>query len=362
LKVCCLNNYPLEKMSALADEGRVPRQHTWGIDALAARGHRVVLAPFHEPFEGHPLDRASILLRHEVGQLDQELHALTRADVDVVYCAEQQSARGLALLPRRLRRGTALVSVIHHPLSPGARNRRVLHGHDLLIALSDRLRDDLVRDHALPPERVTVAPWGPDLSFPLYAATGAGPVVSAGKSNRDLPTLVAALAEVGAPAIVYDLAGQIGGAPGGVRLVRPGGRGTDPVSQGGAYLMEAVMDDIRAASAVAIPIADPNRMTGMTELTDALALAKPVVMTRSPYTPIDVERVGCGLLVDPGDVRGWVHALRRLTSDPAFAAGLGQRGRAYAEALLNYRTFGERLVESVEQVSTALGRSGEPLR
>ncbi len=350
MKVCCLNNYPLGKMSALADAGRVPRQHTWGIDALAARGHRVVLAPFHEPFEGHPLDRVSTVLRHELGQLDQELHALTRTGVHVVYCAEQQSARGLAVLPRRLRRAAVLVSLVHHPLSPGARNRSVLGGHDLLIALSDRLRDDLLRDHALPAERVIVAAWGPDLSSPLYQPTGAGPVVSAGKSNRDLPTLVAALAEVGAPAVVYDLAGQITDAPENVRVVRSGGPGADPVSRNGGYLMEAVMNDIRAANAVAIPISDPCRLTGLTELNDALALAKPIIMTRSPYTPIDIESVGCGLLVDPGDVRGWILALERVTSDPSFAAELGRRGRAYAEAHVNYGAFGDRLVDSVERV------------
>lgn len=241
------------------------------------------------------------------------------------------------------------MSVVHHPLSPGARNRLVLHGHDLLVALSERLRDDLLRDHGLPPERVSVGAWGPDLSFPLYRPTGAGPVVSAGKSNRDLPTLVAALAEARAPAIVYDLAAQIPDPPEGVRLIRSGGPGADPASSGGSYLMEAVMDDIRAAKAVAIPISDPARLTGMTELNDALALGKPIIMTRSPYTPIDIERVGCGLLVDPGDVGGWVAALQRVMGDSSFAAELGRRGRAYAEASLNHRLFGDHLVEAVER-------------
>ncbi len=69
----------------------------------------------------------------------------------------------------------------------------------------------------------------------------------------------------------------------------------------GQYLAARSMGDTAAASIVAVPVRDPNRLTGLTEVADALALAKPVIATRSPYFPIDIEAIGCGIWVEPGD-------------------------------------------------------------
>jgi glycosyltransferase involved in cell wall biosynthesis len=346
--VCVLNNYPLGKMSLRARAGLVPGQHAWGVDALASEGHVVDFAPFHEPVQRNPLDRLSSATRHIVGQLDQELYALRRIrDVDAFYCANQFGLAGLALVRDLLPR-TRFVSVVHHPVRNALRRASAAR-HDVLICLSEALRGELERD--LPGRRAQIVhvPWGPDLASPLYHASGeANGVVSAGKSNRDLATLAAALGKTGANGVVYDLGGVLSAPPNqSVRLVRRGDlEGADPDSAGG-YLAKRVIADVAAASIVAIPVRDPDRLTGLTEALDALALAKPIVATRSAYFPFDIEAVGCGVWVATADADGWTRALGGLLSDAAARREMGAAGRRFAEREWNYEAFCARLSELI---------------
>lgn len=347
MRILCLNNYPLAKMHALADAGRMPRQHLWGTDALMRRAE-VVLAPFQDAEEQRLLARTSALLRHRLGQLDQQRLALTRPPYDVLFSGDGQSLRGIAAARPLLARSSRLVSVLHHPEPRGGPVGRALRGHTRLLALSEQLRRLAIERHGVDPARAHVAPWGPDLRFAGYASTGEQHgVVSAGKSNRDLTTLVGALADTGLRATVYDTRSAVADAPPAVTLVRPGGPGSDPSSPG-AYLFAPVIEHLRGASVVAIPAADPHRLTGLTEVDDALALAKPIVITRSPYMPVDVEAVGCGIAVDPGDRAGWARALERLDADPDLRRAMGRRGRAFAEAGFNYDAFCDAVVAAVE--------------
>lgn len=194
-----------------------------------------------------------------------------------------------------------------------------------------------------------VLPWGPELDSALYRAGDESlGVLSAGKSNRDLPTLVQALARSGDEAVVYDPAEHISDPPSNVQLVRPGLSAEDPDSPG-VYLATKVIGDIARSSIVAIPALQPNRLTGLTEMNDALALGKPMIVTRSPFLPFDIEKSGCGIFVDPGDVEGWVAALNRLRDDE-LRKEMGQRGREFAEKSWNYSLWGDGLRTFLEQI------------
>jgi glycosyltransferase involved in cell wall biosynthesis len=339
-RIGALNNYPLRKMWELSDRGLIPRQHLWGVDALAAAGHAVDIAPFHEPDERNPLDRLSARSRRVVGHLDQEAYALRRMRrTDTLYCADQDGLAGLALT-RRLLPAARLVSVVHHPTQNSAR-RAALARQDALVCLSQALASELARELSARRVRIAHLPWGPDLSCPLYQPGGESlGVVSAGKSNRDLSTLARALEMTGAPAVVYDLARQVPAPPNPLaRLVGPGGvDGVDPDAPG-QYLAGRVLGDLAAAAIVAVPVKDPARLTGLTEVADALALGKPVIATRSPYFPIDIEKIGCGIWVDVEDPDGWAKAISGLLSDDRARSEMGAAGRRFAEREWNYQRF-----------------------
>lgn len=328
--------------------GLTPRQHVWGVDQLVAAGHGVDFAPFHEP--GDP-DRLAILSRRSrglLGHLDQEAYALRRLrHVDILYCADQMGLSGLALA-RRVLPGARLVSVVHHPVGNHLR-RLTLARQDVLVGLSPAVCADLKTAISRGRGTVVHVPWGPDLECDLYRSTGEGNgVVSAGKSNRDLMTLVQAMSDCHAEGLIYDLERRLPAAvPEGIRVVRPGhGPGVDPDATGG-YIAQRAIADLAGAAIVAIPVSDPHRLTGLTEAVDALALGKPIVATRSPYFPFDIEAVGCGIWVEPGDRHGWRRALTNLLADAAHRQALGAAGRHFAERDCNYGLFCAGLLDAV---------------
>jgi glycosyltransferase involved in cell wall biosynthesis len=111
-----------------------------------------------------------------------------------------------------------------------------------------------------------------------------------------------------------------------------------------------VIDDMRDASVVAIPMAT-DRLLGLTELADALALGKPVVVTRSEFLDVDVEAIGCGRFVEPGDVEGWAAALSELMGDTDLRRRMGAAARDYAESSCNERMFGEIVVAALRDAA-----------
>ena len=347
MRICCLNNYPLAKMRRLAEAGEVPAQHVWGVDALDESATEMALAPFHESYERSLLARLSRRTRYLFGQLDQQAYAVLRGPFDAIYSADGGSLRGIAMSRRLTARGARLVSVVHHPMRRIMAHTKALRAHDALLCLSERLRLEIIERHGVDHERVHTVPWGPDLAFPAYASTGEHKgIVSTGKANRDQAILVRALAATEASGVVYDLDNAVGAAPSWVELIPAGGQGIDRAAPG-QYLYSSVIEQLRAASVVAIPIADPDRLTGLSELNDALALGKPIVITCSPYTPIDVDEIGCGIVVDAQDDAGWREAIATLAHDDDLRTAMGARARAFAEREWNYERFCSDLVRLV---------------
>jgi hypothetical protein len=306
----------MSEVRRLCEAGLYPRQHLWGADALAAAGHRVEWGPFGG---SEPLGRLSRVTRGKLGSLAEEWALARAADsATLVYSGDQNLTRGMAWLGR-----WRLASVFHsiEPGRGGAWVRRV----DVAFALSARTRDVLVESFGRDASATHLVSWGPDLDYRGYEGGGSFEVVvSAGKTGRDLGTLRAALDLAGLPSRVYAL--------------EPGEGPRD---------LNAVLDDMRRASVVAIPLADPSRLLGLSEFGDAVALGKPVVMTRSPHFDFDIEALGFGLWVDRGDVAGMAAALESIAHDVGKAAAMGARARAWAQREWNYERFCSQIVEAL---------------
>jgi glycosyltransferase involved in cell wall biosynthesis len=332
-RVVFANNYAMAKAFADVAAGAYPRQHLYGADALRAAGYDVVVAPFAE----------SRARRYRFGDLRQEATALGA----IAYAGEPNSLAGLAYLRALRLRRRPLVAVVHSVPRVTARTRLLLRGYDRLLCLSTYVRDAL-RD-AFGVEAV-FAPWGPALDFPGYVSAPGDVVVSSGKTNRDQATLLAALD--GLPGVVYARSPRGLPAVPGVELVTDETH-EDTVEPGGPkFSYGHVLKDLVRASVVAIPLRDPLRVSGLSELNDALALGKPVVVTRTPHlADVDVERIGCGLWVSPGDVEGWRSALTQLCGDAALRARMGGAGRAFAGSSWHAGLFGAAVVDAVRSVA-----------
>ena len=321
MRVLLTHNMFMRDVRVLCAAGEIPRQHLWGGDALEGAGHDVAYGPFGPAVMESPGARRR-----------QEL-ALLRAQ-GLVLAGEPGLVTGLG----RVRPGR-VAAFVH---GSGAALAPWLRRIALALPLCARAREDLLalgRD----PAQTPLLGWGPDLAWPGYRATGEERIVCAGKSNRDWPLLLGALADSGREALVLaPRDAPLDAVPPGVEVRRPAAG--DPRA---FVSMQDALPEIARAAVVAIPIADPSRLTGLAELNDALAAGKPIVITRCEQLDVDVGEIGCGLVVEPGDRAGFAAALDELAGDPERARAMGARGRAWAEGHWNHERFGAGLAAAV---------------
>jgi len=76
---------------------------------------------------------------------------------------------------------------------------------------------------------------------------------------------------------------------------------------------------------------------GTTNLLEAMAMARPVIVTRTGALPteVDVEAAGGGLFVPSQNPRALVAAVNYLANEPELARRMGKRGRQSCESRYN---------------------------
>lgn len=329
-------NYSLTAIEVDCREGRMPRHHMWGLDALGESGMSVHVLGSPDGSRYQPITRRTQL---QLGDLDRErtlLRAIHDVEADIVVCAEMGFARGIGQLRRRRLLGVPLIGVMH-PYAPRTPwTRSCAAGFDHVICLT-RLSYQQMQG-VLPSDRLTHTGMGPDLEWSGYRGEDRGVVVSTGRTHRDLPLLARAAEQARTPLVLHETADL---PPSSTRVEKL----RAPYAE--------VMDDLRQASVVAIPLRRTDGCFGITELNDALALAKPVIMTRNPHIDVDIEAVGCGRWVEPGDLDGWSRALKELHADPDLRTDMGSRGRAWATENWNHQRFARTLIDAVGAVRSA---------
>ena len=81
-----------------------------------------------------------------------------------------------------------------------------------------------------------------------------------------------------------------------------------------------------------------------TKLFEYMALGLPVVTSNFPLYREIVERVGCGICVDPRDPVAIAGGMRRLLENPAEASDMGMRGRKAVRERFNWDTEAQKLI------------------
>lgn len=339
IRVLFANNYDMARARAGWRLGTYPAHHLYGTAALG-EDFDVVDLPFSDADRAAALTR---LTRRKFGDVGQQLAAVRACRGGaVLYGAAAQELRSLVALRAARLFHTPIVGVFHS--APSTRGLRgvALRGFDHTIALSEHTRRGML-DGGIAPERITVVNWGADLDFggfaPREPAARDAPIVATGKTERDMATLLEALRVTGLPAHIYGDRGQLdraGPIPAEV-LVRP--VSSNDASSAPMKYDDGVMADLRSAAVVAIPLLDPGRLSGLTEVVDVLACGRPMILTRAPYFDFDIERIGCGWWVEPGDVRGWSERLTAAMADRDRLEQMGRAGRRWAEEHLNAELF-----------------------
>jgi hypothetical protein len=341
--------------SAETDDS-VPDQVAYGVPFFATRGYRC-----RRPRAGRwpRIDRLQRGLRPTALRMyaflvlrqAEALGAARRADLVFAPAGPQ-----MVLLPSLLRRlhllDTPLVCLTHQRPDETLERRRgprglfaaAMRGCEALPSLSSAVAGEvapLARRPALSPALA----YGPDAGWyprPEYPGEGA---IAVGMAGRDFVTFGRAAASSGrATQIVCptEMARRLPAFGADVHIV---------YSRREEWLPYAEVMRLCAAARVhAIPLVADGRLYGLNSLADALALGKPVIMTRIPEIDLDVEGLGIGRWVAPGDVDGWQAAIEFFAENPEEAVAMGARARALVDDGLHSEAFANALIDVFDAV------------
>ncbi|MBL9188081.1 MAG: glycosyltransferase [Opitutaceae bacterium] len=330
-RVLFINSYGGSDVWTKVKQGLLPPHHMWGCIELVRMGYEVALAePLHHFNYRKPFPHDLRLLR--------VVRSWLRPD-DIVYCGHTLLF-WVPLLRALLGRRRHLVSMTY------AREELDFAGaHRGIIALTPAAADQARK--IAPQAKVAHLAWGCDLGFFPQLAYDPHWFLSCGITHRDFATLSQAARQ--SP---YALRLICPGLPPGIEwspnvTVIDGGKGWN--HQKSAVSYQELFHQHYAGSIASLIILkhDPVEYTavGFTNLLEALALARPVIVTRTGAIPgeIDVEAAGCGLFAPPNDPAALAAVIDRMGRDPAAAQAMGQKGRALAERHYNIGRYADGL-------------------
>ncbi|HUJ72770.1 MAG TPA: glycosyltransferase family 4 protein [Verrucomicrobiae bacterium] len=314
-------------------QGFIPTHQLLGCLELVRMGYEVALAEPVPDFYYYrkPLPHDLRLLRMARTWLGPE---------DIIYCGHNV-LHWIPLLKRLGAIRCRVVSLLYarEPLD-GAR------AHTGIIGLTPAAAEQARK--LAPKARVANLGWGVDLDFFPKLAYRPEWFLSCGIANRDFRTLSLAAAQCRTPIRVI-----CPGLPQGLNWpanveVIDGGRGWH-TDKGKAISVRDILNDHypRSAAALIVMNYDPTEYTanGFTNLMEAMAVARPVIVTRTGALPgeIDVEKAGCGLHVPAGDPVALAKAMSTLASDPDRARTMGEAGRKLCETRYNMMRYAQDL-------------------
>lgn len=348
---------PQRRAALAAAPGAPERYLLFGLDQLGARGwatsHNLTrpgLPPGWARVSGKAMKTALERAGGYGGDFATVLASLRRANrADVVLSTVDTVGIPLMLLNRAGRVRPPLVYVAiglpERLARLGNERMRRLYARALgtsaaVLAYSEYEADELRRwlEERGEPTRVEFVPFGVDeAAFAPPGLPASVDVVSIGADpHRDLPLLLTVAAEL--PGRTFrivttaDRARGLGALPANVTVETDLGFG-------------AMRRRLEEARAVALPVRENSYSGATTVLLQAMASAKPVVVSRTSaiaggYGLVDGENCR---LVQPGDAQAFQRALGDVLRDEWHARALGARARATVEQGLSWSRYVDRL-------------------
>ena len=103
--------------------------------------------------------------------------------------------------------------------------------------------------------------------------------------------------------------------------------------------------------AVCIPLSgDADDTCGYTNILEAMAMRKPVLMTRSGSLHINPETDGFGLQIKPRNSQDWAHAMNEFLKNKDKALEMGNRGRAIVEQDYTIERFNQDILYFIKTI------------
>jgi glycosyltransferase involved in cell wall biosynthesis len=321
--------YGMARAWRLWKEGTYPGHHLFGAIELARRGYEVILP--------EPLDGSRLLRRIATDRIVISLAGRVLRSDDIIYCGHNKLCLTMVARAAGLIRARVVAYLHGRDVLPFARSYDgVLSMTPAGTLQAKRLCPDIPRREI---------PWGVDLGF--YQPLGYRPrwAFSCGKTMRDFAVLHEAFASL----------------PYACQVIGPR-ESTDPRSSSNVTLVTGQAHDHNvsyadlqefyygqaAVALITLPdLTGARNPYGITSVLEAMALARPVIVTRTGAVAeaIDVEALGVGRFVPVGDARALAEAVRFMFENPFEADAMGRRGRELCDRIYNMDRMADDLHE-----------------
>ncbi len=260
-----------------------------------------------------------------------------RQSYDILYATHTRGIEPIILL-HALGLYRRKIVVWHHQPIVKAKNRlrealaRLFYkGMDHMIFFSDKLIQDSLQSEKADPTRMSMVHWGADLAFydSLPRPLQRKGFISTGKELRDYKTLTEAFNNTGLPLTLFTQKQQEG------LFTDLEIKDNIDLRFGERLMPYEIALLVAQSQCVCICCKQSNYTVGLTTVVEALALGLPILCTRNPQMPMDLEAEGCGIYLEPYDREGWERAIRYIAEHPEEAKEMGRKGRLLAEKYYN---------------------------
>ncbi len=277
-----------------------------------------------------------------------------REHFDAIYATHYRGIE-LIILLRALGIYRKPIVIWHHQpiITPKAKWREMLgrlfyRGIDHMFFFSQKLIDDSLKSRKARPERIHLGHWGMDpISLP-DARPNASPVfISSGKEMRDMTTLIKAFNATGCRLDLITDRNTYGKELDSLDI-----RNNIHMQFPQKLIPHELSMLVHQADCVVVCCQDTKYTVGLTTVVEALALGKPIICSRNPQIPIDVDAEGCGISVAYYDVQGWIDAINYIKDHPQEAREMGRRGLELARTTYNDARCADDVAEVLETLQT----------
>ena len=284
----------------------------------------------------------------------QALEARRRASsYDVVMTWSERHSVAVAALFAVTRARTAHLALMFWISKPSVRLPLVVFrsGIDRIITWSSVQRKVAIEQVGFAPDDVVLVRHPVDLKFFHPVDQQREIVFSAGSTMRDFDTLVQAVTgtdipvRIGASLVVVLRGLKIAAVDVGSALVRP------PNVQVESMEPLQVRAGYASAQVVVVPLLPSDIDAGVNVVLEAMAMGRPVIVTRTAGQ-VDVIDDGInGYFVDPGDPLALRSKIDAIRADPAASEQVGLRARAYVEEHHSLEGFIQRIQANVQELT-----------
>ena len=280
-----------------------------------------------------------------------------RRHYDVVISWDDRFALIYALLLRLTRSRSRHVAILSWmpPPKKALTLRLVQKGIDRIVLWSQTQSDLLVEFCNIAPARIVVIPYWVDHNFWRPMNEAADSICSVGDSRRDYTTLIEAVRGLD---IRCNIATRVKLAEAANPDWGATGRSLAQVSSLPANVgcQSASLTELRTMYArarfVVLPLLPTFRDSGITVVTEAMAMGKAIICSRIQGQIEFLEEGVTGIFVPPGDPQALREAIQYLWEHPDVAAQMGREGRRRAEEIFKLTQFVTNVRQIVDDVIT----------